>query len=124
MSLPRGAMEVPHCEPARLLATFNSGFKLADSRGGFAVGGHTYARMQHGQATIVGYTDGRVDVVNWTYGPTLPPASRSRARTCPLIVDGGRPSPNIANTAEWGATVGQRGARVALGRSAWTRTAT
>ena len=66
-----------------LLATFNSGFKLADSHGGFALDGHTYAPMRDGQGTLVGYADGRVDVVDWSYGATRPGgASASRARTC------------------------------------------
>ncbi len=105
VSLPRGAMEVPHASRPRLLATFNSGFKLADSRGGFAVGGHTYAPLQRGEATLVGYTDGRVDVVEWQHGATLPPGTEFARQNLPLIVDHGRPSPNLAN-GEWGATVG------------------
>jgi hypothetical protein len=106
VTLPRGAMEVPTAMRPLLLATFNSGFKLADSRGGFVVGGHTYARMQDGLATLVGYTDGRVDVVDWQDGAIAPPGVSFARQNLPLIVEGGRPSPNIANTAEWGATVG------------------
>ena len=76
-------MEVPAASRARLLATFNSGFKLADSKGGFALGGHTYAPMQNGQATIVGYANGDVDVVDWTGRPDGSRRTcRSRARTC------------------------------------------
>ena len=44
----------------RLLATFNSGFKLADSRGGWALYGHTYSPMRAGEATFVRYADGRL----------------------------------------------------------------
>ena len=106
VSLPRGEAEVPHSSRPRLLATFNSGFKLADSGGGFALGGHTYSAMHNGQATIVGYTDGRVDVLNWTYGPTVPAGVSFARQNLPLIVNEGRPNPTIANGAEWGATVG------------------
>jgi hypothetical protein len=106
VELPRGPMEVPRADRPRLLATFNSGFKLADSQGGFGVGGHTYARMRDGQATIVGWTDGRVDVINWGYGSTMPAGMSFARQNLPLIVNEGRPSPNIANTSEWGATVG------------------
>ena len=106
VALPRGAMEVPHASRPRLLATFNSGFKLGDSRGGFAVGGHTYAALQRGQATLVGYADGHVDVADWQGGPTLPAGAVFARQNLPLIVNYGRPSPNISNGAEWGATVG------------------
>jgi hypothetical protein len=106
VTLPRGAVEVPQSARPRLIATFNSGFKLADSRGGFAVGGRTYARLQNGQATLVGYTDGRVDVLDWRYGSTIPAGVSYARQNLPLLVDEGRLSPNLANDSEWGATVG------------------
>ncbi len=64
-SLPsRGPMQVPVRLRSRLVATFNSGFKLKDSGGGFAVGGHAYAPMKPGVATFVRYRNGRVDVIS------------------------------------------------------------
>jgi hypothetical protein len=104
--IPRGSMDVPASERPKLLATFNSGFKLSDSHGGFAVNGHTYAPLRNGQGTLVGYNDGRVDVIDWRYGSTIPPGVAYARQNLPLIVEEGRPSPNIANSAEWGATVG------------------
>ncbi len=106
VTLPRGPMEVPLTSRPRLLATFNSGFKLADSQGGFVLGGHTYATMRDGQGTIVGYTDGHVDVIDWTYGASAPANVSFARQNLPLIVNEGRPSPGIENTSEWGATVG------------------
>ncbi len=83
VSLPdRGAMDVPLDMRQKLLATFNSGFKLTDSRGGWAYLGHAYAPMVNGQATFVRYTNGTYDVIAWDHGPTLRPAWNSRARTC------------------------------------------
>ncbi|HEX3509684.1 MAG TPA: phosphodiester glycosidase family protein [Solirubrobacteraceae bacterium] len=106
VKLPRGETEVPRARRGALLATFNSGFKLADSHGGFVLGGRTYAAMRNGQATLVGYTNGTVDVVDWRSG-LIAPANVSFARqNLPLIVDNGHPTPNISNTSEWGATVG------------------
>jgi hypothetical protein len=104
--IPRGPMEVPSASRPKLLATFNSGFKLSDSHGGFAVNGHTYAPLQDGQGTLVGYNDGRVDVIDWSYGATIPPGVSFARQNLPLIVEEGKPSPNIDNTSEWGATVG------------------
>jgi len=105
VSIPRGSMEVPQSGRSSLLATFNSGFKLSDSHGGVVLDGHTYATMHDGQGTLVGYTDGTVDVVDWSYGPTAPSYVSFARQNLPLIVDEGRPAPNLAN-GEWGATVG------------------
>ena len=46
----RGPMEVPPKLRGGLLATFNSGFKLEDSGGGFAALGQVYAPLHDGQA--------------------------------------------------------------------------
>ena len=105
VSIPRGAMDVPTAHRGKLLATFNSGFKLSDSHGGFVLDGHTYATMQNGQATIVGYNDGRVDVIDWQYGPRAPSSVSFARQNLPLLVNRGRPSPNLESS-EWGATVG------------------
>ena len=83
MSLPRGPMQVPASLRPRLLATFDSGFKLEDSHGGFAIGGITYAPMQPAMGTLVQYRDG-----GWTSSPGraargCPPRSASPARTFP-----------------------------------------
>ncbi len=106
VAVPRGSMDVPQAGRGRLLATFNSGFKLADSHGGFVMNGRTYAAMHNGQATLVGYADGRVDVVDWTHGILAPPGVSFARQNLPLIVNQGRPNPTLANGSEWGATVG------------------
>ncbi len=106
VELPRGAMEVPLQLRSKLLATFNSGFKLSDSHGGFAVNGHTYAPFRDGQGTIVGYEDGGVDVVDWNHGPNVPAGVSFARQNLPLIVEEGRPNPDIGVSADWGATVG------------------
>jgi hypothetical protein len=104
--IPRGSMSVAQAGRGQLLATFNSGFKLHDSHGGFVLNGHTYAAMRDGQATLVGYNDGRVDVIDWRYGAQAPAQVAFARQNLPLIVDEGRASPNLGNGALWGATVG------------------
>jgi Phosphodiester glycosidase len=104
--LPRGPMEVPPAQRPRLLATFNSGFKLADSHGGFALAGTTYAPLQDGMATFVHYSDGRVDIESWTGGPRVPAGVDYARQNLPLIVSGGRPNPNLNDGPQWGATLG------------------
>jgi hypothetical protein len=102
----RGPEEVPMSLRSNLVATFNSGFKLSDSGGGFAMNGHTYAPLQDGIATIVRYTDGSVDVVKWTAGPHAPANVTWARQNLPLIVDNGRPNPNLNDGPQWGATLG------------------
>lgn len=106
VSMPRGPAEVPADRRSRLLATFNSGFKLADSHGGVVVGGTTYAPLQPGMATLIGYTDGRVDIQAWRWGPMAPASVQFARQNLPLIVDGGRPNPNLSDGPAWGVTVG------------------
>jgi hypothetical protein len=121
VTLPRGAMEVPVNLRGRLLATFNSGFKLADSNGGFALGGVSYAPMHDGMATLVHYRDGRVDIISWTGGPRVPAGVDYARQNLPLIVTGGRPNPNLNDGPEWGLTLGNavRVWRSGIGINAW-----
>ncbi|HUN79246.1 MAG TPA: phosphodiester glycosidase family protein [Solirubrobacteraceae bacterium] len=102
----RGPTEVPPSARGRLLATFNSGFKLEDSHGGWALHGHAYAPMRDGQATFVRYADGRYDVIDWHGGPQVPPDVVFARQNLPLIVDEGRLNPNLSDGPEWGATLG------------------
>jgi hypothetical protein len=106
ISLPRGAMEVPPASRPYLLATFNSAFKLSDDGSGFILNGHTYKPMRDGQATLVRYTNGTIDVISWRGGPSAPANVAFARQNLPLIVDEGVAATNVANTGEWGATVG------------------
>ncbi len=102
----RGPMEVPLSRRRRLVATFNSGFKLSDSGGGFASGGHTYAPLAPGQATILRYRDGRVNVVAWSGGRIAARNVAYARQNLPLIVNHARLNPNLSTGPEWGATLG------------------
>lgn len=106
VTLPRGPMEVPMALRPRLLATFNSAFKLQDAVGGVAVGGRTYAPMKPGMATIIGYANGRVDVRAWAWGPDAPAGVVFARQNLPLIVDDARPNPDLSDGPQWGVTVG------------------
>ncbi len=107
VTLPtRGPMEVPLANRGSLLATFNSGFKLSDSLGGYTVYGHTYAPMVNGLATFVGYRNGSVDIVDWSYGKRAPAGVSYARQNLPLIVNDGKPNPSLSTTSAWGTTVG------------------
>jgi hypothetical protein len=102
----RGPLEVPRALRHRLLAAFNSGFKLADAGGGWAQNGHAYAPMREGQATFVRYADGHCDVTAWHGGPSVGANVVFARQNLPLIVEGGRPNPHLSDGPEWGATLG------------------
>ncbi len=107
VSLPsRGPEEVPMRMRSRLVATFNSGFKLSDSGGGFATGGRTYAPMKPDTATFVRYRSGKVDVISWHGGSDVPGDVVYARQNLPLIVNNGRANPNLSDGPEWGATLG------------------
>jgi hypothetical protein len=99
--------EVPPQLRSKLLATFNSGFKLEDTGGaGFYAAGHAYAPLKDGQATIIGYSNGTVDVRRWTGGPAPGPGVEFARQNLPLIVENGRLNPALSNSSLWGVTLG------------------
>jgi hypothetical protein len=107
VTLPnRGPEEVPLDARSKLVATFNSGFKLADSGGGFALNGRTYAAMKDGQGTLIRYANGRLSLIDWTGGPNVASNVSWAMQNLPLIVNGGRPNPNLSDGPQWGATLG------------------
>jgi Phosphodiester glycosidase len=104
---PRGPLQLPHGQRYRALATFNSGFTHSDGNGGFSVNGHTYEPLARGFATLVGYTDGRVNIIDWRSGPNALPGMVLARQNVPLIVTGGHPNPELStNGAVWGYTLG------------------
>jgi hypothetical protein len=100
------AAEVPPLLHGSLLATFNSGFKLEDSGGGFFSQGHSYAPLVNRQATLVGYSNGSVDVRTWTGGSTPGPGISFARQNLPLIVENGQLNPALRNDSLWGTTLG------------------
>ena len=99
--------EVPPSLRSKLLATFNSGFRLEDSTGsGYYADGHMYAPLKDGQATLVAYRSGGVDVRAWSGGSNPGPDVVFARQNLPLILEGGRLNPSLDNSSLWGATLG------------------
>jgi hypothetical protein len=91
-----------------LAATFNSGFKIRDSRGAFYQNGQTVGRFRTGAASLVIDDQGRISIGAWGRDVTLTPHVTSVRQNLELLVDGGRLSTGIGgdSRAGWGATVG------------------
>jgi hypothetical protein len=102
----RGPMEVPPQLRNQLLATFNSGFRLEDSGGGFVALGQVFAPLHDGLATLVGYRNGSVDVRAWSGKSEPGPEVLFARQNLPLIVENGQLNPRINDGSEWGATLG------------------
>ncbi len=103
--LNRGPEMVPTSARSRLLATFNSGFYETDHAGGFYVNRTLYFPMVRGEATLVRYRSGRVDVISWA-GPARPGPDVLVARqNLALLVSNFRPTHLSANNALWGLTL-------------------
>jgi len=99
---------VPTTGRAGLAATFNSGFKIADSRGAYYQDGATIGRFRAGTASLVIYRDGHADIGAWGREVTMTPDVVSVRQNLSLLVDGGRlnPTADTSSQSDWGATIG------------------
>lgn len=105
----RGPMMVPYGQRWRLLATFNGGFTYEDGENGSTVDGQVNESLKDGKATLVGYRDGRVEIVKWSGGSNAGPGvAWTRQSLAPIVWDG-RLNPALnenPNSQEWGFTLG------------------
>ncbi len=95
---------VPTSDLGRLAATFNSGFKMKDSHGGFQLGGRVLVPLRDGRASVVVTKTGgwRVGVWGRDVGPG--PDVAAVRQNLDLVVVDGRPVPGVASNANgrWG----------------------
>jgi len=102
----RGPMSIPFDQRWRLLATFNGGFIYNDGNNGSSIGGREYEPLKRGLATLIGYSDGRVDVRSWQGGAVAGPDIAFARQSLPLIVDNRRLNPALNDSSQWGFTLG------------------
>jgi hypothetical protein len=98
---------IPASARSGLLATFNGGFKLADSQGGFYADHHSVGQLTPGAASLVIYDDGHADVGTWGSQLRMTPSVVSVRQNLKLLVDDGRLAPDLDTSVQstWGATV-------------------
>ena len=105
----RGPMMVPHDQRWRLLATFNGGFTYEDGENGSSDNGRKNEPLKDGNATLIGYRDGRVAIVKWSGGPSAGPDVAWARQSLAPIVWNGRLNPLLdenPNSPQWGFTLG------------------
>jgi len=76
----RGPMMVPFDQRWRLLATFNGGFTHVDGDNGSTGKGRMDEPLKDGNATLIGYRNGRIAIVRWSGAPTPDRTWPGRAR--------------------------------------------
>src|SRR5215472_6881431 len=103
-------MDIPPGHRRGLVATFNSGFRVASSMGGFFMHGHFDGNLVRGAASEVYYRDGRMSIGVWGSGPGfhLGPTVTAVRQNLKLIVIHGRVPANVNQNvlSNWGATLG------------------
>ena len=91
-----------------LLATFNSGFKIDVSGGGFYLNGTRRGTLTKGVASEVYYKDGHIAIGNWGGTLHMSPQVAAVRQNLHLIVQNGQIPSSVDNNVEgsWGATLG------------------
>src|SRR5712691_2990056 len=107
-----GNWRVPPTIPPRarrgLLATFNGGFKIDSSGGGFYLNGVTKGALRKGAASLVYYRNGRVAIGVWGHGLRMTSdVVGVRQNLRPIVSNGAVPAAVGKNIiSSWGATLG------------------
>jgi hypothetical protein len=102
----RGPMMVPNDQRSRLLATFNSGFIYADVNNGSTDNGLVNEPLAPGNATLIGYRNGRVAIKTWSGGSNAGPNVAWSRQSLPPIIWNGKLSPALNDSSQWGYTLG------------------
>ncbi len=93
---------------AGLLASFNGGFKVRESGGGFYLNGVTHGTLTDGEASLVFYKDGHATVGTWGSGVAMSPEVVGVRQNLRVIVEQGAVPANVDSNIEsgWGLTIG------------------
>jgi hypothetical protein len=104
---PYGGQVPPDQRPA-VVAAFNSGFKIDDSRGGYYNFGREIRPLVPGVASLVIDIAGKASVGSWGRDFVMSPYISTVRQNLSLLVDNGQLVPGLASDAntKWGATVG------------------
>ncbi len=100
--------QVPPDQRAQLMATFNSGFTLTDSRGGYYAEGRTVKDLRDGAASLVLMKNGTVNIGAWGRDIGMSDDVAAVRQNLDLMIDNKQIAPDIdsTNTSKWGKTLG------------------
>jgi hypothetical protein len=92
-------------QSGNLVAAFDGGFQYRDGQYGMIVGDTTYLPLQNDLGTLVGYTDGRLQILDYV-GQSLGPNVEFVRQNCPILIENGTISLNDPkNRKLWGRTL-------------------
>ena len=99
---------IPPAGRAGLLATFNGGFRLSASGGGFYLNGTTSGTLTRGAASMVYYRNGTIKIGQWGRDVRMTSDVAGVRQNLKLIVDHGQVASDINQNVEtnFGATLG------------------
>ena len=103
-----GGNGVPAALVPRLLAGFNSAFRIEDAHGGFFEAGRTVGQLIDGAASFVIDKDGKISIGAWGRDVRLAADTVAVRQNLSLIVDGGELTSGLDSNSDrrWGKTVG------------------
>jgi hypothetical protein len=97
---------IPATQRAGLAATFNGGFKLSDSGGGFYLDGRQSGQLQSGAASEFFTSAGAFTVGSYGRDGAVGGATIGIRQNLGLLVDGGSPTAQTDSLWPWGASWG------------------
>jgi hypothetical protein len=99
---------IPPGTRSGLEATFNSGFKIDTSGGGFYLNGVTRGTLTKGVASVVYYRDGHIAIGVWGKNVHMTPDVVGVRQNLRPIVENGKVPASVDNNVltQWGATLG------------------
>jgi hypothetical protein len=99
--------QIPAGQRTGLVATWNGGFKIADSLGGYYAEGRTATPLVPGKAAEVFYKDGSIKIGQWGRDETMTSNVVAVRQNLSLLVDNGQVTvgPGDGSSAEWGYTI-------------------
>jgi hypothetical protein len=105
---PNGQPWIPPGDRTGLVATFNGGFKLDSSQGGFYLNGTTRGTLTQGAASVVYYKNGTIKIGIWGRDFSMTPQVAGVRQNLKLMIDHGKIAPDINQNviSNWGATLG------------------
>jgi hypothetical protein len=108
LSLWSNGSNVTNAAASGLVAAFNGGFKIKDSRGGFYANRHTMGVLRKGAASLVVYSNGTTAIGVWGRDVRMTSDVVSVRQNLQLLVDNGHLANNLdaAVKSSWGVTVG------------------
>jgi hypothetical protein len=103
-----GSTYIPPGMRTGLLATFNGGFKLDSSQGGFYLNGQYHGSLVNGAASVVYYKNGTIKIGVWGRDFTMNSSIEGVRQNLKPLIDHGKIAPNLNQNVQtkFGATLG------------------